>query len=79
MEVTFKINYRWTCDLGIEIPKGHEEALKEDAESRIFKMFKECNQGELSTSIRFGKEIVPEEDEDDGLTYSGWWSVSYIL
>ncbi len=58
--------------------KKHEEALKEDAKSRIFKMIKEgYYQGELNTSVRYGKDIVPEEDEDDGLTYSGWWSVSY--
>ena len=29
-------------------------------------------QGELSTSVRYGKDQVPEEDED-GLNYSGWW------
>ena len=72
------INYNWKCDQGIEIPKRHEEALKEDAESRIFEMIKEGNyQGELNTSVRYGKDIVSEEDENDGLTYSGWWSVSY--
>ena len=34
-------------------------------------------QGELNASIRYGKEIVPEEDEKNGLTYSGWWTVSH--
>ena len=32
--------------------------------------------GELFTSVRYGKDIVPEEDEDDGLEYSGWWSLT---
>lgn len=76
MEYKIGIDYHWTCDEGIEIPKGHNEALKEDAESRIFEMIKEgYYQGELSTSVRYGKDVVPEEDEEDGLTYSGWWSV----
>ena len=34
------------------------------------------NQGELSTSVRFGKDEVPEEDEEEGLNYSGWWSIT---
>ena len=74
MEITMKINYHWKCDQEVDIPKKHEEALKEDAESRIFEMIKEgYHQGELNTSVRFGKDHVPEEDEDEGLTYSGWW------
>ena len=76
MEGKMEINYNWKCDQLIYIPQKHEEALKEDAESRIFEMIKEgYYQGELNTSVRRGKDIVPEEDEDEGLTYSGWWSV----
>jgi hypothetical protein len=76
MEGEIKINYNWKCDAGIEIPEKHKEALKEDAESRIFEMIKEgYYQGELNTSVRYGKDIVEEEDEEDGLNYSGWWSV----
>ena len=78
MEMKITINYHWTCDSGIEIPEAHNQALKEDAEDRIFQMIKEGYwQGELSTSVRYGKDIVPEEDEEDGLEYSGWWAVSY--
>lgn len=74
MKMQLKINYYWTCDEGIEIPEKHKEALKEDAEARIFEMIKEgYNQGELNTNVRFGKDIVPEEDKDNGLEYSGWW------
>lgn len=75
MKVKIEIDYYWKCDSGIEIPKQHKEALKEDAEKRIFEMVNEgYHQGELNTSIRFGKEIVEQEDAEDGLTYSGWWS-----
>lgn len=73
-EVKFKIEYHWTCDGGFEIPEAHKEPLQDDAETRIFEMIKEgYHQGELCTSVRYGKDIVPEEDEDDGLQYSGWW------
>ena len=59
----------------VETPEQHKEALKEDAEKRIHEMINEgYHQGELNTSIRFGKEIVEQEDAEDGLTYSGWWS-----
>lgn len=77
MENQIIINYNWICDEGIEIPEKHKEALKEDAENRIFEMIKEGYlEGELSTLVRFGKDIVSEENEEDGLTYSGYWIVS---
>lgn len=76
MKRKITVSYYWKCDAGIDIPKGHEEALEEDAEKRIFEMMQEgYYQGELSTSVRFGKDIVLEEDEEDGLEYSGWWSI----
>lgn len=75
-EVKKTIEYYWTCDQGIEIPEKHKEALKEDADDRINEMINEgFTSGELNTSVRYGKNVVPQEDEDDGLTYSGWWSV----
>lgn len=78
MNVEMKINYNWECDQGIDIPKAHEEDLKKHANERIFYMLKEgYYSGELCTSVRYGKDVVPEEEEEDGLTYSGWWSVSY--
>jgi hypothetical protein len=78
MNGKMEINYNWKCDQKADIPQKHKEALKEDAESWIFEMIKEgYYQGELNTSVRYGKDIVPEEDEYDGLTYSGWWSISY--
>lgn len=76
MKKKLEFSYNWTCDSGIEIPEKHKEALKEDAESRIFEMIKEgYTSGELCTTVRYGKDEVPEEDEDDGLQYSGWWSI----
>lgn len=71
-----KINYYWECEQVEIIPEKHKEALKEDAVNRIAEMVKEgFSEGELHTTVRYGKDIVPEEDEDDGLTYSGWWSL----
>ena len=79
MRKRLEINYFWNCDQGIDIPEKHEEALKEDAEERIFECIGEgLVAGELSTSVRYGKDEVPEEDEDDGLTYSGWWEMTRI-
>lgn len=76
MKKNIVIDYFWKCDAGIKIPEKHKEALEEDAESRIFEMIHEgYYQGELNTSVRYGKDIVLEEDEDEGLTYSGWWCV----
>ena len=77
MEAKIEIMYRWICDDFPTIPEKHKEALKEDAENRIFEMIKEgYHQGELSTSVRFGQDIVEEEHKEDGLNYSGWWSVN---
>lgn len=78
MEMEIKISYHWECDTNIEIPDKHKEALKEDAVNRIFEMIKEgYYSGELYTSVRYGKDVVIEEDEEDGLTYSGYWEVDY--
>jgi hypothetical protein len=78
MKKQIKINYHWECNESIEIPDKHKDALKEDAVNRIFEMIKEgYNSGELHTSVRYGKDVVIEEDEEDGLTYSGYWEVDY--
>lgn len=75
IEAKIEIEYYWKCDQGIPIPELHKIPLSEDAESRISEMRKKgYYQGELNTSVRFGQDKVPEEDKDDGLTYSGWWS-----
>lgn len=77
MERTMKIYYNWKCDQVIEIPNGHIDALDEDAKERIFDMIsKGYFEGELSTSVRFGKDVVEEEDEEEGLSYSGYWTLS---
>lgn len=79
MEITREISYHWTCDQGIEIPEAHKEALREDADDIIFEMLKEgYYSGELSTYVRVGRDEVPEEDENDGLSYSGWWSIKTL-
>jgi hypothetical protein len=76
MEGTLKIEFNWKSNDSIEIPEGHKEALIDDAYDRIFNQIKEGYfMGELNTSVRFGSDVVPEEDEEEGLSYSGWWSV----
>jgi len=71
------INYKWTCDQGIETPAMHNDDLIQDAQERIFDQISNgMREGQLFTSIRFGQDIVPEEDADDGLTYSGYWDVT---
>lgn len=75
-ESDIKISFEWESDNGIDIPEKHFDALKEDAEEQIKKHIqKGHNDGELYTSVRYGKDVVPEEDEDDGLGYSGYWSI----
>jgi uncharacterized protein YoaH (UPF0181 family) len=74
MEKEITIKYNWKCNEDINIPEKHEEALEEDAMERIFEMMKEgYTSGELHTTVRYGKDIVSEEDEEEGLSYSGWW------
>lgn len=80
MEATIRrkvnISYNWTIDNGTSIPERHIEALEEDAMERITYMMKEgYTSGELCTSVRYGKDEVPEEDEEEGLNYSGWWHI----
>jgi hypothetical protein len=76
MERQITISYNWTCNKGIKIPEKHREVLAEDAEKRIFEMIGEgYTSGELHTYVRYGKDEVPEENED-GLSYSGWFSIS---
>ena len=75
MEQTLSIEYRWSCDQLDSIPDKHREALEEDAENRIFDQLKEgYRSGELVTTVRYGKDEVPEEDEKEGLSYSGSWN-----
>ena len=77
MERNLNIEYNWWCDQGIDIPPAHKESLEEHAFDRIISMIKEgYYSGILSTSVRCGRSVVPEEDEDEGLTYSGSWSLS---
>jgi len=77
MKKKITIEYHWDCDSEIEIPIKHHEALEEDAQARIFDMMKEgYTSGELITSVRYGKDVVPEEDEEDGLSYTGWWGIN---
>jgi len=76
MKINITIDYNWSCNDEIDIPEKHREALKEDAHRRIFEMMAEgYYSGELFSSVRYGKDIVPEEDEEDGLEYSGYWSI----
>lgn len=75
LETQITINYHWNCDT--EIPVKHIEPLQEDAMDRIMEMMKKgYTGGELITTVRLGKDVIPEEDEDNGLYYTGWWSIN---
>ena len=72
-----KVEIKYFWDSEIEIPEKHIEPLQEDAMNHITEMMKEgYTGGELITTVRFGKDIVPEEDENEGLYYTGWWSIN---
>ena len=71
MEKEIKITYNWSRDDGKDIDKEHEEALEESAQERIFEMIKEGYRGgELNDRIRMN-----DKDGEDGVGYSGWWSL----
>jgi hypothetical protein len=77
-EQKITINYYWESSDVQEIPKEHKEFLQADALKRIFMMIEEgYKSGELYTSVRLGKDVVSQEDEQDGLSYYGWWDISY--
>lgn len=72
------INYHWNCNQKKDIPEKHKEALEEDALERIYEMLcDKFSSGELHTSVRYGKDVVPEEDEEEGLTYTGRYDITY--
>ena len=76
MRMKIEIEYYWNCDTLDYVPEGHNEALKEDAQERIMQMMKEGYvSGELITSVRYGQDKVPEEDSEEGLSYSGWFGI----
>lgn len=77
MKRKLEIEYVWSRDDDKLIPEEHIEALEEDAEERIFEQIKEgYKSGLLYTSVRFRKDIVPDEDKDNGLEYSGAWDIN---
>jgi hypothetical protein len=79
MRSTTRIDYHWKCDQGIEIPKEHHKHIEDDANKHIFKMISQgYYSGELSTTVRLGREEVHEEEEE-GLSYSGHWGVKTRL
>lgn len=80
MRSEITISYSWEPVELKAIPERHKEALQEDAYSRIFQMIKDgYTSGELFTSVRYGQEFVPEEHEEDGIEYKGWWSMTYKM
>lgn len=77
MKKQVEITYEWwRNDVLDYIPELHREELEKHALDRINSQMKEgftC--GELNESIRFGREVVPEEDEE-GIEYRGSWSIN---
>ncbi len=73
MERRTIINYNWQpCGDETEVNPVHIEALEEEAEARVAAMSKEgFVAGELYANIR-----VDGNDPEDGVDYSGWWSIT---
>ena len=69
------LSYNWSRNDGKKkISTRHEEALEEDAMSRIFEMTKEgYTSGELHTFVR-----MDGKDGEDGISYSGWWDMTTV-
>ena len=66
------ISYNWSADDNRIIKFDHQEALEESAMNRIIEMMKEgYTSGELIDNIS-----MDDEDGEDGVDYSGWWSVT---
>ena len=79
MEREIRIKYHLRCDSRNDIPKKHIPALEDDAQEHIFDEIKRGYvQGELCESVRYGQDEVPEEDPEEGLSYSGWWKIEKI-
>ena len=65
------IDYHWDRDDCQTIVPKHIEALEESAMERIIDQMKQGNtSGELSDTVR-----MSDEDGEDGIEYSGWWSI----
>lgn len=71
IEREVKITYHWNkCD-GTKIHPKHIIALEETAMDRIIEMMKEgYTSGELIDNIH-----MFDADGEDGIGYSGWWSI----
>ena len=72
MEKKITISYNWSDDEGKTPKVSHQEPLEGDAMERIFDMTKEgYTSGELHSTVR-----MDDEDGEDGITYSGYWSLT---
>ncbi|KXS55055.1 MAG: hypothetical protein AWU57_558 [Marinobacter sp. T13-3] len=69
MRVTISID--WNTE-GMDLPAGHEDALKESGIERALSMANEGYvQGELNDNIHMN-----DDDPEEGVEYHGWWSLS---
>ena len=70
--VTIEYNWAMDSDSKAEIKSNHQEALEETAIERVVKMTVDgYTSGELHDNIR-----MDDEDPEDGIAYSGWWSIT---
>lgn len=68
------ISYRWWNSDKTEIKPEHVQALEESAENRIFEMIQDgWGSGELNDNIH-----MTDDDPEDGVDYSGWWSIKTV-
>lgn len=71
MKRELTISYNWSRDDGKEIKPDHVEALEESAMNRIQDMM-----GEGYTSGELSDNIIMDDDDGDGIEYSGWWGLT---
>ena len=68
MKQEIKITYQWSNQNGNEVKERHREALEETAIKRIYEMMTDgYTSGELYDCMT---------DGEDGIEYSGWWSMT---
>lgn len=74
MKVKMTIEFNWRAvgeHEGLEITEEHRDALEESAMERIYDM-----SGQGFTSGELLDNIFMTDDDDDGISYQGSWSIT---
>lgn len=66
------ISYEWWRNGDEDVKPSHAAALDESAEERITEM---ANEG-YTSGVLTANISMDSDDPEDGVEYSGWWSIS---